>query len=109
MTSTPTTTEQPTAREVVAAYLQEKAESTRPTELREHVAAVTREIVDELPDGFTYKDVRACVGKLVDGQPELEGLTPQRIGRVVTKTLDDMVAGGRLASELGGAYVHRGA
>lgn len=97
----------PTAREVVAAYLQSKAESTKPAEQRERVAASTREIVGELPDGFTYKDVRVCVGEYLADDPANETLSASRIGRAVTKTLNDLVADGVLALA-GNAYAHRG-
>lgn len=98
----------PTAREVVAAYLESKAASTKPAEQRERVATATREIAAELPDGFTYKDVRVCVGEYLADDPANESMTTQRIGRAVTKTLNDLVADGGLAFD-GSAYVHRGA
>lgn len=99
----------PTARDVVAAYLETKAKSTKPAEQREHVATATREIAAELPDGFTYKDVRVCVGEYLGDEPANEGMTAQRIGRTVTKTLNDLVADGVLALDGGESYVHRGA
>ena len=101
----------PTAREVVAAYLQSKAESTKPQEQRDRVVSATREIVDELPDGFTTRDLRTCVGDYLKDAAGMDGMTASRVSRTVTKTHNDMVADGRLAIDptSGGSYVHRGA
>lgn len=96
-----------TAREVVAEYLKSKAESNKPAEQRERIAVATVEIVGELPDGFTYKDVRACVGEYIKGVPGYDGMTASKIGRTVTKQLNDLVADGTLAIGTNDRYEHR--
>lgn len=94
-----------TAHDVVADYLKERNAQTKPQRQRAIVADATREIVDELPDGFTIKDVRTCVAALVDENNELDGFTPSRRNRQITKTVNDLVAANALKLE-GELYFH---
>lgn len=81
-----------TAHEVVASYLHDKADRDRPKTQRELVAKRTHEIVDELPDGFTVKDVRECVKVLTRDEPVLDDMADPKRNRMVTKTLGELVA-----------------
>jgi hypothetical protein len=94
-----------TARDVVADYLRAKQEQERPLEQKEIVAERAGEVIAELPDGFTVKDVRVCVGLLCDGDPDLEGLSNGRRARAVTAKLNAMVADGELKLD-GDQYAH---
>lgn len=95
-----------TAREVVAEYIKSKRETDKPKHQREVVERRTREVVDELPDGFSAKDVRVCVAAVTEGDPELDGMSASRRARQVGKTLNDMVADDALKLE-GELYSHR--
>lgn len=94
-----------TAREAVAEYLKSKRDADKPKWERELVAKRTREVVDELPDGFTAKDVRVCVAAVTEDDPELDGMADGRRSRQVGKTLNDMVADNELKLE-GEIYSH---
>lgn len=94
-----------TAREVVAEYLRNKDAFTAKDELTKRIEANTREIVDELPDGFTMKDVRTCVAVLNDADPELTDMSNGRRSRRITKAVDEMVADGLLNLD-GSVYSH---
>lgn len=94
-----------TAREVVAEYLAKKSAKTAPQAEREAAHDAARAIIDEMPDGFTARDVRACVSALSEGDETLTAMTPARRNRAVTKTLDAMVADGALKLE-GDDYAH---
>lgn len=95
----------PTAHDVVADYLKSKADRTKPDANRELVARRTREIVDELPDGFTRKDVGVCVLALL-GDTEAAELTPPQKSRQMSQTLAELVADDLLKLE-GSIYSHR--
>ena len=94
----------PTAHDVVADYLKHKAETDKPAAAREAVAKRTREIVDELPDGFTRKDVGVCVNALL-GDDEATDLSASQRSRHITKTLAEMVADGVVKLD-GTTYSH---
>jgi hypothetical protein len=94
-----------TAREIVAQYLATKAESTKPDRERELAAEAATAIVDELPDGFTLKDVRACVATFAEHDADLGSMTASRRNRAITKTLDGLVADGALKLD-GDKYAH---
>lgn len=94
-----------TPREVVATYLRDKAEADKPKAQRDLVAKRTNEIVDELPDGFTKRDVTTCVNMLVANEPVLDDMTKGKKARVITKTLNDLVADDALKVE-GDYYYH---
>jgi hypothetical protein len=95
-----------TAREVVATYLRDKAEHDKPAEQRNLISKRTREIIDELPDGFTKRDVSFCVKTLTSNEPLLDDMADNKRSRWVTKTLNDMVADDALRLE-GTIYYHR--
>lgn len=103
MTTTPTAT--PTAREVVADYLRAKGETDRPSHQRKVAATYTRQVVEELPDGFTVRDVRVCVGVLAESDPDLDGFSAQRRARIITQVLNEGVADGWLTLD-GDEYAH---
>lgn len=105
MTATPTAA--PTAREVVADYLRAKVDNDRPAHQRKTAAMYTRAVVDELPDGFTVKDVRVCVGVLAETDPDLDGFSAQRRTRIITQVLNEGVADGWLTLD-GDEYAHTG-
>jgi len=102
MTTAPHAT---SAKDVVAEYLKSKAEADKPAEQRAAVTDATREIVTELPDGFTEKDVRVCVAAYASSLHVLDDFTPSRRNRAVTKTLNELVADGHLSLD-GDAYTH---
>jgi hypothetical protein len=95
-----------TAREVVAAYIKDKQDADKPKHERDVIDKRTREVVDELPDGFEAKDVRVCVAAVTEDDPSLDELTSQRRNRQVTKTLGEMVADGSIALN-GKLYSHQ--
>ena len=101
MTVTPT----PTAREVVAEYLARKAEKTAPEQEREAITAAAKAIIDELPDGFTANDVRACLKALAAQDEHMSEVNQNRRGRAANKVLDAMVADGALKLDEG-EYTH---
>jgi hypothetical protein len=94
-----------TAHDVVAEYLRDKAEHDRPREQRDLIARRTLEIVDELPDGFTKRDVQTCVRVLTANEPVLDDMTAGKRARTITKTLNDLVADDTLRLE-GDTYTH---
>jgi len=96
----------PTAREVVAEYLAKKQAAEKPDAQRSLVQELAEEVIDELPDGFTAKDARACVALLTDDRPELADMSKQKRGRTVTKLLDGMVADGALKLDEHDQYAH---
>lgn len=95
-----------TAREVVAEYIKSKRDADKPAHERKVIDMRTREVVDELPDGFEAKDVRVCVASVTEGDPELDGITTARRNRQVNKTLGEMVADGAVALN-GKIYSHQ--
>ena len=95
-----------TAAEVVNAYLTEQRTKNAGERATEAIAKASREIIGELPDGFTAKDARKCVALFLDGHPDLEGVTTNKRGRVTTKTLNDMVNAGTLSLDENGEYRH---
>lgn len=105
MTTPTTSTAVPTARDVVADYLRAKQEAEKPLEQKEVVAEYAGEVINEMPDGFTIKDVRVCVGILCDSDPALEDLSNGRRARAVTSKLNAMVADGVLKLD-GDEYTH---
>lgn len=96
-----------TAREVVATYLRDKAEHDKPAEQRNIVTKHTHAIVDELPDGFTKRDVVFCVKVLTANEPLLDDMPDNKRSRHITKTLNEMVADDKLRLE-GSIYYHKG-
>ena len=102
---TTTATRPPTAREVVADYLAAKAETDKPKQQAEIVTGHAVAIIDELPDRFTEKDVRVCVGAMSEGNPELDGMTTSRRNRAIRTVLNDSVADGALKLD-GDEYTH---
>lgn len=95
----------PTAAEVVRDYLDRKQSTAAVEQRREVISTITSDVVSELPDTFSIKDVRACVYAVADDDPEGKELTPAKRGRIVSKTLNDMVARGVLTiDEAGSQY-----
>ena len=94
------------AKDVVADYLKSKSETDKPIRERDAVADATREIVAELPDGFTMKDVRVCVNAYAVNVPDAAEMTNARRSRQVTKTLGELVADGHLALNGDDTYTH---
>lgn len=96
----------PTAAEIVNGYLTEQRDKNAGKRANAAVATATREIVSELPDGFTVDDARKCVALLVTDHPDVNGMTANKRGRVVTSTLNEMTNAGTLAVDENGEYRH---
>lgn len=94
-----------TAHDVVADYLAKKAESTKPAAEREAAQNAAAELIDEMPDGFTDKDIRACMAIFAEHDERLTGMTASRRNRAVTKTLNGMVSDGVVKLD-GDRYSH---
>lgn len=109
MTLTDTQTQPLTAAEVVAQYLATRRGGPgRPNMFAEAdavIANAAREIVESLPDGFTRRDVIACVKALTADAPELADVKPYRRAAVTRKTLDAMTDERALVDN-DGVYMH---
>jgi hypothetical protein len=95
-----------TAADIVNRYLEKQRAGSASTRHTEITKQATLEIVDALPDGFTAKDARTCVKELLEGNTDVDGLTTNARGRVVTKTLNDAVNAGSLTVDEDGKYAH---
>lgn len=95
-----------TAQEVVQQYLATKRVSGIRNVQDDMISQATRDIVEALPDGFTKKDVRACVLSFIDAIPELADVKAYRKTRTANLTIDDLVEKGGLAVNGDGQYHH---
>lgn len=96
---------------VVRDYLQGKAGQNEADKARAVVRSAAGEIVAELPDGFTARDVRACVATLLEGNTDTAELSTNARGRAVTNALNNLVSDGQLSfvegdGGKGGSYRH---
>jgi hypothetical protein len=84
------------AAAVVREYLQGKTQRNENDRARAVVTAATGEIVEVMPDGFTAKDIRTCVGTLLEGNGDTADMTVNARGRAVTTALASLVSDGQL-------------
>lgn len=95
-----------TAQEVVQEYLASKRVSGIRTVQDDLISQATKDIVEALPDGFTKKDVRACVLKFIDAIPELTDVKAYRKTRTANITIDEMVDDNLLVMKEDNTYHH---
>jgi cephalosporin hydroxylase len=95
-----------TAQEVVSQYLQTRRQGRGEFgETDKIIIAATREIVEEMPDGFRRRDVVNCVKTMTADTEELAEIKAYRRTLVAGKALAAMVDEG-VIKEQDGAYYH---
>src|SRR5436190_2222960 len=95
-----------TASEVVSQYLASRRSGYSGfAEMDTVIADATKQIVAEMPDGFSKRDVIKCVKALTAEAPELAEAKPYRRTLIAGKTLAAMVETDEIA-ENDGTYSH---
>lgn len=87
----------PTAAEVVRDYLDKQTTKKQTNVERDAIGNATAEVIAELPDTFTGRDVRACVALVLDGDETTKDVSTPRRSRLVNKELAKMTQNGLLS------------